>query len=59
MHLHFYTQSHPTLMSEIVVAVLMAVKACVLLVCLSLQEDRHAKCKVNIAALTKIQVLGI
>jgi hypothetical protein len=51
MHLHFYTPSHPTLMAEIAVAVLMAVKAFVPLVCLSSQEDMRVKCKVIIAAL--------
>jgi len=37
-------------------AVLMAVKVCVLLVYLSLQEDKREKCKAITAVLMRIQV---
>jgi hypothetical protein len=43
-------------MATTAVAVLMAMKVCVLLAYLSLQEDTRAKCKVIVAVLMQIQV---
>jgi len=56
MHLHYSTPSHLTVIAATAVAVLMAVKVCVLLVYLSLQEDKRAKCKAITAVLMQIQV---
>jgi hypothetical protein len=56
MHLYYITPSHLTVMAAIAVAVLMAVKVCVRLVYLSLQEDTRVKCKVITAVLMQIQV---
>jgi hypothetical protein len=56
MHLYFYTPSHLTVMAATAVTVLMAVKVCVHLVYLSLQEDTRAKFKVIRAVLMQIQV---